>query len=165
MKALTNIKILLTSIILSSAGYSDFVVCNKSKSDTTNVAFGYHKDGKITSSGWYVLQKNTCGIVYEGDLTELDSNLFYVYAFSSDNKMEWKGNVKLCTKLPGPFEYKNAAKKCKSGEFKKFKKFTSDDQEDFAIKLGNQKGKGIISFEDTPSFDSFIAIRDEVFLD
>lgn len=146
MKILAQALVLGAALLGSTSAFADFNVCNKSKVEEVFVAFGFHDDNAISSRGWFKVEKENCVKVYEGDLTKIDSNLFYVYGLSSDRKMEWKGNHKLCVKIPGPFEYKNAAKKCESGETRKFRRFTADDQKNFTISLGGKEEKGIVTF-------------------
>lgn len=146
MKKLAQALVLGAALLGSTSALADFNVCNNSKFDEVFVAFGFHDEGAISSRGWFKVEEGNCAKVYEGDLTKADSNLFYVYGLSSDQKVEWKGKHKLCVKIPGPFEYKNAAKKCKSGEKRSFRRITADDKKNFTISLDGKKEKGLITF-------------------
>lgn len=154
MKKIVNGLALGTALLFSTASFADFNICNKSDEAEVFVAFGYHDNLGISTQGWYKLEKGDCGKVYEGDLTKLESNLFYIYGMSSNQKLEWKGATDLCVKIPGPFEYKNADKSCESGEKRKFRRFTSDDQKNFTVSLGKKKAgfaggsndQGIVTF-------------------
>lgn len=149
MKKIVNGLALGTALLFSSASFADFNICNKSDELEVYVAFGYHDNLGISTQGWYKIEKDDCGKVYEGDLTKIESNLFYIYGMSSNQKLEWKGETDLCVKIPGPFEYKNADKSCESGEQRKFRRFTADDQKSFTVTLGNKKAddsKGLVTF-------------------
>lgn len=134
------------TLLFSNVALADFNVCNKSKFEEVFVAFGHHADSSVSTRGWFKVEKDNCGKVYEGDLTKLDSNLFYIYAVTNDQKSEWKGKNKLCVKIPGPFEYKKAGGKCKSGEKRSFRRFTADDQKNFTVTLGNSKNGNLVTF-------------------
>lgn len=146
MKNFAQALVLGAALLGSTSAFADFNVCNNSDKEEVFVAFGYHDANAISSRGWFKIEEGNCAKVYEGDLTKVDSNLFYVYGLSSDQRMEWKGKHDLCVKLPGPFEYKDAAKKCESGETRKFRRITADDRKNFTISLDGKEEKGLITF-------------------
>lgn len=135
MTKFSNVLVLGAALLFSTASFADFNICNNSKEAEVFVSFGFHEKLAITTQGWYKIEKGDCGKVYEGDLTKLESNLFYIYGMSNDQKLEWKGNTELCVKIPGPFKYSNANKTCESGEKRKFRQFTSDDQKNVTVNL------------------------------
>lgn len=150
-------KLLIKSAIISSAiipalGFADLIVCNKSDIQTASVATGLYKDNTIETKGWFNIEKDTCAIVYKGDLTKLDSNIGYLHGTSADNKVIWTGSKKLCTKKPGPFTYADSEGLCKSGKKVGFVEATFDDAENYTIDLLNEKEAGFIGQNYNESF-------------
>lgn len=136
-----NMKLLfLASIIFSTSSFADLKFCNKTKKDSLTVALARYKDKKILAKGWYNIDKDKCVVLYKGDLTKADSNIYYFYAEAKDGEAVWEGEKKLCVKKPGPFEFKNSETGCKLIEKERYREFTTDDKKDISINLILPKG-------------------------
>lgn len=136
--------IIIGSTLIPALGFSDLIVCNKSDVQTASVATGLYKNSTIETKGWFNIEKDTCAIIYKGDLTKLDSNIGYIHGTSADNKVVWTGTKELCTKTPGPFTYADSEGLCKSGKKVGFLEATFDDAENYTLDLLNEKESGLI---------------------
>ena len=100
----------------ASGDYFSFRVCNKSRKKAS-VALSYrNENNKWIVQGWWTVNVGDCR-----RLGNFRKGYFYYYAKNYSGSGEWRGNFKLCVKIPQAFKRVNrAGYKCNSRLLKRF---------------------------------------------
>ncbi len=72
-------------------------VCNQS-SNPVSIALGYRSDKGWQSEGWWVAGVGDCAVVYQGNLTAVESRYFYLYVADDIGGGAWDGDNFMCTR-------------------------------------------------------------------
>ncbi len=81
----------------TSPALADLRVCNQTP-NPVSIALGYRVERGWQSEGWWVAPPSQCAIVYQGDLNEVTSSFFYLYAVDDIGGGAWEGSVFMCTR-------------------------------------------------------------------
>ncbi len=88
---------LLMAVLATTPARADLRVCNQT-GNQVSIALGYRAERGWQSEGWWVAPPGQCAVVFQGDLNQVNSSFFYIFAADDIGGGAWEGQVFMCTR-------------------------------------------------------------------